>query len=91
MLATGGIGAEPGIVGQIWPFDDLASQPLPFTVVGGAEHHGLTVTGGVGRIWRDGGRAHSERLLIDTGVLREIHLVAHDVGHHVEQAEFDLR
>ena len=38
---------------------------------------------------RDGRRADAERLLVDAGMLGVGERVAHDVGHHVEQAQFD--
>src|SRR6478672_4878606 len=45
-MAAFGVGGETRIVGEVRAFDDLAGHPLPFAVVGGAQHHGLPVAGG---------------------------------------------
>ncbi len=55
MRAATGVGREPRIVGEVGPVDDLPGDPLPFAVVGGAEHDGLTVAGGERAVRRHGG------------------------------------
>ena len=47
-VATGaaiGVGGETRVGGQIASPDDVARQALPFPVVGGTQHHRLTVAG----------------------------------------------
>ena len=89
--APAGVGGEPRVVGEVGAVDDLPGHPLPFAVVGGAEHDGLPVAGRKGAVGRDRGRAHAERLLVDAGVLGVGQLIAHHVGQHVEQAQDRLR
>ena len=87
--APAGIGGETRVVGEVGPVDDLRGDPLPLPVVGGAEHHGLPVAGRERPVRRDRGRADPERLLVDAGVLGVGQLIAHHVGHALEQAQSD--
>ena len=91
MRTTAGVGGKPRIVGQVGTIDDLLGHPLPLAVVSGAEHDGLTIAGGKRPVRRHRGRAHPQRLLVDARVLRVGQCVAHDIGHHVEQAELNRR
>ncbi len=53
VAAAIGVGGVPRVVGQVGPLDDLAREPLPLAIVGGAEHHRLLVGGREGAVRRD--------------------------------------
>ncbi len=78
---------EGGIVGEVVAAEHRAGQPLPFAVVGGAEHEGEAVRRRVGAVGGDGRGAHPVGNLLLTGTHGDVHGVAHPLDHRVEQAD----